>query len=70
MSKSKDSGFRSQDSGFRIQDSGFRSQESGVRSQELMNHVSLTGPEGYRNEEHEGRRKKEGRLYKILNFYD
>jgi hypothetical protein len=25
-----------------------------------MNHVSLTGPEGYRDEEHEGRRKKEG----------
>jgi len=24
-----------------------------------MNRVSLTGPEGYRNEEHEGRRKKE-----------
>jgi hypothetical protein len=26
-----------------------------------MNHVSLTGPEGYRHEEHEGRRKKEER---------
>jgi hypothetical protein len=24
-----------------------------------MNHVSLTGPEGYRDEGHEGRRKKE-----------
>jgi hypothetical protein len=23
-----------------------------------MNHVSLTGPEGYRSEGHEGRRKK------------
>jgi hypothetical protein len=27
-----------------------------------MNHVSLTGPEGYRDEEHEGRRKKIGNL--------
>jgi hypothetical protein len=26
-----------------------------------MNHVSLTGPEGYRDEGHEGRRKKEER---------
>jgi hypothetical protein len=25
-----------------------------------MNHVSLTGPEGYRHEGHEGRRKKIG----------
>jgi hypothetical protein len=24
-----------------------------------MNHVSLTGPEGYRSEGHEGRRKEE-----------
>jgi hypothetical protein len=34
-----------------------------------MNHVSLTGPEGYRHEGHEGRRKKEeGRRKKIGNL--
>ena len=30
-----------------------------------MNHVSLTGPEGYRSEGHEGRRKKEENLFPI-----
>ena len=30
-----------------------------------MNHVSLTGPEGYRSEGHEGRRKKICSLFPI-----
>jgi hypothetical protein len=33
-----------------------------------MNHVSLTGPEGYRSEVHEERRKKEGRIKKITYY--